>query len=611
MSGPAQDALLERFSAGRSEAGKFAVEGAKQLPEIPGAFAHPLTEMPASGDVLTRAANVAPWAGVVAGIVGLSSGKPFDEVMGGLKVSGAVSDLGARVASNASQAGSGKLVAGLGASGALFGIGQQWWEAFAGGGKAIQEGVENAAREGKEWGIASGFAASLLAMRPDWVDQYGPIHAVHSGLPSQNRAEDSRIEAYKAGKAEGYAAGQALPNDTALAILSEALRYARERDVYQFGTRDQWEGWVNLVERVLPQMAREVRAGTWELKEAPEPSSEAGETGQAVEKSPGTEGQTGEAGQEGAAPQAAQAPQAPQAGQAGQAAQAPQAAAGESGPSGNAAVNAGATVVLGAGDTIWSLAEGALMTAWGREPTGPEVTSYVPLLIAANLDRLLNPDANQGFSGQVLVLPPVPKDDDSQSAADEAAESSADIVESEQSDAGSQGPQGDVAPSEPAAGQAEAGGEPQSSSGQTVSTDTEGQGAPQPTTDSESAPPPGQVGAPPSPAEQPQETHGQSTDEHPVPSKDASSESKSESDSYGSNQDGSPIGKQDADSHPVPSADAAGRDDAAEQQAEQEAAQRQQEIQQEQQAEQAQEQQAQQQAAEQAVGGDGGGGGDG
>jgi hypothetical protein len=298
-------------------------------------------------------------------------------LLGGLKLGETGAGLAAKMATSSTGITAGKLATGLGLAGSLLGFTQQWIDAIAGGGAAIQQGVENARREGERLGNLSGYAAGLLGMDADWVSEYGPIHAVHDGTPSQNRAEDTRIEAYQEAKREGYEAAQRLSDDEALAIVNEVLRYAQERGIHMFETRDPWEGLTNLTERVLPLMAKEMEAGTWQFRELPEPQSQ----GDAASSEPAETTQTAE-----------------------------QTRADTSGATAATPGQITATkVVLGQGDTLQMVAADALENAWHREPTAAEVAVYMTAIVAANLGALAAPP-EPGFSGPVLVLPPVPAD---------------------------------------------------------------------------------------------------------------------------------------------------------------------------------------------------------
>jgi hypothetical protein len=59
------------------------------------------------------------------------------------------------------------------------------------------------------------------------------------------------------------------------------------------------------------------------------------------------------------------------------------------------------------GDSFWTISQRFLENALGRPPTDGEIEAYVSRLIAANVDRLLEPGhPNLIFVGQSFVLPP-------------------------------------------------------------------------------------------------------------------------------------------------------------------------------------------------------------
>jgi hypothetical protein len=64
--------------------------------------------------------------------------------------------------------------------------------------------------------------------------------------------------------------------------------------------------------------------------------------------------------------------------------------------------------LVGPGDDLWSIADRALVTAWGRQPTVGEVAGYWVEVIALNRSRLPQPD-DPGliFPGDQIALPPV------------------------------------------------------------------------------------------------------------------------------------------------------------------------------------------------------------
>ena len=65
--------------------------------------------------------------------------------------------------------------------------------------------------------------------------------------------------------------------------------------------------------------------------------------------------------------------------------------------------------VVGPGDCFWSIAAGQLRTAWGRQPSDPEVVPYWSALIDGNRAVLADPtNPSLLFVGQQLALPPVP-----------------------------------------------------------------------------------------------------------------------------------------------------------------------------------------------------------
>ncbi|MDF1596202.1 MAG: LysM peptidoglycan-binding domain-containing protein [Acidimicrobiia bacterium] len=83
----------------------------------------------------------------------------------------------------------------------------------------------------------------------------------------------------------------------------------------------------------------------------------------------------------------------------------------------------GSEVTVEAGDNFWTIAETTLETAWGRAPTGDEVSKYWRSLVESNRDRLRPPhDPNLIFPGQQLELPPTPTDANIESAAPQVSE---------------------------------------------------------------------------------------------------------------------------------------------------------------------------------------------
>jgi hypothetical protein len=205
-------------------------------------------------------------AGGIGGFVALfTASNVQDQVSGGISVLEHVTGLGSKLAALGSRAPVSVLAARLGAASTLLGFSSVWWEATVGGATAIQAGVEKQEREGKQAGFLRGFAASLIGMDQQSVASQlvrGPGSG--SGLPSQNRAEQAGIDAFNASLWEGYEAGQPLTDETAIAIVSEADRYATERNVYLSPNRDPEVALVEALATVLPMLRREMRAGTWE-----------------------------------------------------------------------------------------------------------------------------------------------------------------------------------------------------------------------------------------------------------------------------------------------------------------------------------------------------------
>lgn len=65
-----------------------------------------------------------------------------------------------------------------------------------------------------------------------------------------------------------------------------------------------------------------------------------------------------------------------------------------------------ATWVIGAGDTLWHVAEATAADRLGRPATAVEITELLTELVAANRDQLALPgDPGLVFPGQVIVLP--------------------------------------------------------------------------------------------------------------------------------------------------------------------------------------------------------------
>jgi hypothetical protein len=68
-----------------------------------------------------------------------------------------------------------------------------------------------------------------------------------------------------------------------------------------------------------------------------------------------------------------------------------------------------AVAVVDPGDSLWSLAAGALERAWGRPPTNVEVVPYWQAVIRRNAGRLARAgNANLIFPGQQMELPTPP-----------------------------------------------------------------------------------------------------------------------------------------------------------------------------------------------------------
>jgi len=79
---------------------------------------------------------------------------------------------------------------------------------------------------------------------------------------------------------------------------------------------------------------------------------------------------------------------------------------------------AGSEVTVETGDNFWTIAETTLEAAWGRSPTGDDVSDYWRQVVAANRDRLRPPhDPNLIFPGQQFTLPPIPANANIESAA--------------------------------------------------------------------------------------------------------------------------------------------------------------------------------------------------
>jgi nucleoid-associated protein YgaU/DNA-binding SARP family transcriptional activator len=80
-------------------------------------------------------------------------------------------------------------------------------------------------------------------------------------------------------------------------------------------------------------------------------------------------------------------------------------------PDTDQASRVGSEVTVEPGDNFWTIAETTLETAWGRAPTGSEVSGYWRNLVESNRDRLRPPhDPNLIFPGQRFELPPIPTD---------------------------------------------------------------------------------------------------------------------------------------------------------------------------------------------------------
>jgi DNA-binding SARP family transcriptional activator len=75
-------------------------------------------------------------------------------------------------------------------------------------------------------------------------------------------------------------------------------------------------------------------------------------------------------------------------------------------------------VTVERGEHMWGLAKDALAEAWGREPTELELAPYWAQMVELNRDRLAPPgDPSVIYAGQELMLPPVPHDLQTTSAA--------------------------------------------------------------------------------------------------------------------------------------------------------------------------------------------------
>jgi hypothetical protein len=203
--------------------------------------------------------------GGVSGFIGLITASGRGKVGPGLSVLQNVAGLGSRLAQVGSRAPVSVLAARLGAASALLTVGSTWWGAFSGGGAAIQAGVEQREGEGKRDGFLRGFAAGLIGMDREsirWKLDLAPGSA--AGPESQERAADAYRDAYNASIWAGYDAAHRLSNAEAIAIVSEADRYATERDVYLSPSRDAEVALVDALVRVLPLLTDEIRAGTWQ-----------------------------------------------------------------------------------------------------------------------------------------------------------------------------------------------------------------------------------------------------------------------------------------------------------------------------------------------------------
>ena len=70
---------------------------------------------------------------------------------------------------------------------------------------------------------------------------------------------------------------------------------------------------------------------------------------------------------------------------------------------------ASSEVVIGAGDHLWSVAERALATAWGRPPADDEVAPFWEQVVDVNHARLADPgNPDLLFVGQVVTVPAPP-----------------------------------------------------------------------------------------------------------------------------------------------------------------------------------------------------------
>lgn len=68
----------------------------------------------------------------------------------------------------------------------------------------------------------------------------------------------------------------------------------------------------------------------------------------------------------------------------------------------------GGTVVVEAGDNLWTIAEDHLADTLGRDATNAEIADYWQQLIQANSDHLITGDPSLIYPGQQFTLPPVP-----------------------------------------------------------------------------------------------------------------------------------------------------------------------------------------------------------
>lgn len=295
-------------------------------------------------------------AGGIGGFISLiTASGPEDKVSGGLSVLENATGLGSVLAETGSRAPVSVLAARLGAASVLLNVASAWWEAFTGGGAAIQAGVEQREREGERDGFLRGYGASLIGMSQQSIEtKLALAPGTSESLPSQVRAYEAYKDAYYTGIRKGYEAAQQLPTETALAIVSEADRFATERHIYLSPNRDYEVALVDALKRVLPLLTSEVREGTWEA------SSE----------------QLRAADQEPLVSESEEEER-----------------------------------VLDAGDDLWVIAADSLAEAWGRPPTEAETLSYWEAIVETNEGEQPGASSPGDFQpGSTITLPQAPPD---------------------------------------------------------------------------------------------------------------------------------------------------------------------------------------------------------